>query len=248
MHTFSMNEGPYTVQCNGTAEEERAYSHTELKAMLEERGVNGPARDEPQTDETYLIVRIKHERDEHTLSTRISNVARVRQAIHDVAEEYDLPVGDVVFYDRTRGPVPLDVQYATVERYPQVKALYDDIHEAMRPHVELRKRNRRSPRPEAEKIRRAAQARARRALTVIERYISKYGEEGLNYTPGGRRKGRHEQGVPLLTGGELQAHIESLTDLPQHCDVTMRLIYTSDGPTLQCPECKREWKAVHERR
>lgn len=273
MHTFAMNEGPYTVQCNGTAEE-RAYSHTELKAMLEGRAVNGSGKnlteaiarilapvstppqaemdellgETPAMEETYLIVRITHERDEHTLPTRISTVARVRQALHDVAEEYSLAVGDIVFYDRRRSSLPPSVQDATIASYPLVKATYDDIHEAMRPHIELKKRRSVSFRTDTEKIQHQAMGRARRALTVIEWYIGKYGEEGLRYTPGGRRKGRHAEGVPLLTGDELQTHIESLTYLPQHCDVTMRLIYTSDGPTLQCPECKREWKAVHERR
>lgn len=201
IHTFAMNEGPYTVQCNGTAEE-RAYSHAELMDMLERAQVSTPlsadelgklldGSTEPQMAETFILVRVRHEPQ---MATRPTPVGLIRQAIHDIVEEHELQAGDIVIFPAPqRSSLPGPYTAAIRSAYGPLKAHYEHLTAVAKSlrSTNLSPRDGNSVTPPT-KERNQHMARARRALAIVQSYIERYGEYGLNYRPGPtQKKGKH---------------------------------------------------------
>lgn len=99
---------------------------------------------------------------------RVTNLAKIRQAIHDAAEEHDIPVSDIV----ARPGIFSEQGKA---HYGVVRDLFEDTMAKVRARAARLPQSRRQPSPErkAEEHRR----RALRALSVVEGYIAEHGND-----------------------------------------------------------------------
>jgi len=137
--------------------------------------------------EHFIVVRVKY--DPNLASgIALSPVGRVRQAIHDVAEEHDYALADIV--------LPAHKTHDLLSRsirsdYLIAKALFDRTTKEITSILSLRPKT--EPLTQEQKDGRAkirSLRQARDSVIRISRHIEKYGAVGLeNFVPA--KKGRH---------------------------------------------------------